>query len=50
MKAALIERGVPAGLIRVEAWGKARGLVETADGVPEPQNRAVGIVMEPVER
>ena len=50
VKAALVERGVPAGLIGIEASGEEHAMVETADGVPESQNRNVGIVMEPLER
>jgi outer membrane protein OmpA-like peptidoglycan-associated protein len=50
VKAALIERGVPADLITIEAFGEDRPLVPTEDGVPEPQNRFVDLVMEPVER
>jgi outer membrane protein OmpA-like peptidoglycan-associated protein len=50
VKAALVERGVPAVLISTEAYGEGRLLVETADGVAEPQNRSVYYYMEPVER
>jgi outer membrane protein OmpA-like peptidoglycan-associated protein len=40
-------RGVPRGSISTEAFGESRPLVETADGVREPQNRRVEITMGP---
>jgi outer membrane protein OmpA-like peptidoglycan-associated protein/opacity protein-like surface antigen len=40
-------RGVPAGAIATEAFGESRPLVETADGVREPQNRRVEITFGP---
>ena len=40
---ALIERGIPAEDIRLEAMGEEDPLVPTEDGVPEPQNRRVVI-------
>jgi len=40
-------RGVAAGSISTEAFGESRPLVETADGVREPQNRRVEITMGP---
>ena len=39
----LVGRGVPEGVISTEAFGESRPLVETADGVREPQNRRVEI-------
>ena len=36
-------QGVPTGVISTEAFGESRPLVETADGVREPQNRRVEI-------
>jgi outer membrane protein OmpA-like peptidoglycan-associated protein len=43
----LVGRGVPDGVITQEAFGESRPLVETADGVREPQNRRVEITMGP---
>jgi outer membrane protein OmpA-like peptidoglycan-associated protein len=40
---ALIERGIPAEDISLEAMGEEDPLVPTEDGVPEPQNRRVVI-------
>jgi len=40
-------RGVAAGSISTEAFGESRPLVDTADGVREPQNRRVEITMGP---
>ena len=40
-------RGVPEGSMRTEAFGESRPLVETADGVREPQNRRVEITYGP---
>ena len=39
----LTGKSVPMGVITSEAFGEARPLVETADGVREPQNRRVEI-------
>ena len=39
----LAGRGIPEGVMRTEAFGESRPLVETADGVREPQNRRVEI-------
>ena len=36
-------KGVPDGSITTEAFGESRPLVDTADGVREPQNRRVEI-------
>jgi len=43
----LAGRGVPEGSTRTEAFGENRPLVETADGVREPQNRRVEITFGP---
>ena len=36
-------KGVPDGVMSTEAFGESRPLVDTADGVREPQNRRVEI-------
>jgi OmpA-OmpF porin, OOP family len=41
----LVARGVSRGDIGVTAYGESRPLVQTADGVREPQNRRVEIVL-----
>lgn len=46
VKAALVQRGVSAGEISVQALGETQPLVPTADGVREPQNRRVEIVFQ----
>ena len=46
VKAALVKLGIPAGEITTEAKGETDPLVPTADGVPEPQNRRVEILLE----
>jgi outer membrane protein OmpA-like peptidoglycan-associated protein len=46
VKDALIRDGVPSAAITVVGVGKAGLLVQTADGVREPQNRRVEIVIE----
>jgi outer membrane protein OmpA-like peptidoglycan-associated protein len=43
----LAGRGVPEGSVTSEAFGESRPLVETADGVREPQNRRVEIQFGP---
>ena len=43
----LAGRGVPDGVMTTEAIGESRPLVETADGVREPQNRRVEITFGP---
>lgn len=43
VKAYLATKGVPDGSIATEAFGESRPLVDTADGVREPQNRRVEI-------
>lgn len=45
VKAALVARGVPARLLKLEALGEQQLLVETADGVIEAQNRHASIVV-----
>lgn len=43
----LIAMGIPAGSVRVEAYGESRPAVETEDGLREPQNRRVEILTSP---
>jgi OOP family OmpA-OmpF porin len=43
----LSSHGIPDGVITQEAFGESRPLVETADGVREPQNRRVEITYGP---
>ncbi|WP_149541265.1 OmpA family protein [Siccirubricoccus phaeus] len=43
--AELVRRGIARDLISVTAYGESRPLVPTADGVREPQNRRVEIVL-----
>lgn len=43
----LAGRGIPDGVITTEAYGESRPMVETADGVREPQNRRVEIAFGP---
>jgi len=43
VKAYMTGKGVAAGVITTEAFGESRPLVDTADGVREPQNRRVEI-------
>ncbi len=45
MAAELVRSGVDRGDIVVTAFGESRPLVPTADGVREPQNRRVEIVL-----
>ncbi|HSV28259.1 MAG TPA: OmpA family protein [Candidatus Omnitrophota bacterium] len=45
VKAAMVKQGVPADQISVVAKGESAPLVPTADGVREPQNRRVEIVL-----
>jgi outer membrane protein OmpA-like peptidoglycan-associated protein len=40
-----VRNGVPREAIVVTAYGETRPLVPTADGVREPQNRRVEIVL-----
>jgi OmpA-OmpF porin, OOP family len=46
VKDALVREGVPATAISVVGRGESQPLVQTADGVREPQNRRVEIVMQ----
>ena len=46
VKAALVKQGVPATAITTIGRGEAGLLVKTADGVREPQNRRVEIVVQ----
>lgn len=46
VRAYLEGQGVPTKAMTVSAWGEARPLVPTADGVRELQNRRVEIVFE----
>ena len=46
----LIEHGVAGHRISIEATGEDRPLVDTADGVPEAQNRLVQLLMLPDAR
>lgn len=46
VKAVLIREGIPANQIAIVARGEAQPLVPTADGVREPQNRRVEIVLQ----
>ncbi|GAV36929.1 outer membrane protein precursor [Roseomonas sp. TAS13] len=43
--AELVRQGIQRSEITVEAFGESRPLVPTADGVREPQNRRVEIVL-----
>ena len=43
--AELVRRGVPRNAMAIQAFGESRPLVPTADGVREPQNRRVEIVL-----
>ena len=45
VKDALVREGVPATGIAVIGRGESQPLVQTADGVREPQNRRVEIVI-----
>jgi len=46
VKAALVRLGVPANDIAIIGKGESEPLVQTADGIREPQNRRVQIVLE----
>lgn len=46
VKDALVREGVPATAISVVGRGETQPLVQTADGVREPQNRRVEIVIQ----
>lgn len=43
--AALIRHGVPANALEIGAWGEDRLMVDTQDGVGDPRNRRVEIVI-----
>jgi OOP family OmpA-OmpF porin len=43
----LARRGIPDGVMTTQAFGESRPLVETADGVAEPQNRRAEITFGP---
>ncbi len=47
VKAYLAGKGIPDTALSTEAFGESRPLVETADGVREPQNRRVEITYGP---
>jgi OmpA-OmpF porin, OOP family len=47
VRAYLASRGIPDGVITTEAYGESRPLVDTPDGVSEPQNRRVEITFGP---
>lgn len=47
VRAYLESRGVPGGVISAEALGETAPLVQTADGVREPQNRRVEVTYGP---
>ena len=47
VRAYLAGRGIPDGVMTTQAFGESRPLVETADGVREPQNRRVEITYGP---
>ncbi len=46
VKDALVREGIPAAAIAVVGRGESQPLVQTADGVREPQNRRVEIVLQ----
>lgn len=47
MQAELTKQGFTANQITISGKGEAENLVPTGDGVREPQNRRVEIVMDP---
>lgn len=47
VRAYLSGRGIPDGVMTTEAFGESRPLVDTKDGVSEPQNRRVEITFGP---
>ena len=47
VRAYLAGKGIPETAMSTEAFGESRPLVETADGVREPQNRRVEITFGP---
>lgn len=46
VKALLVEQGVDAGTLSVSSHGKANPAVPTPEGVPEPRNRRVEVVVQ----
>jgi len=46
VKAYLAGKGVPDAALQTQAFGETKLLVQTADGVREPQNRRVEIVIQ----
>lgn len=47
VRAYLASRGMPVGVMTTEAFGESRPLVDTEDGVSEPQNRRAEITFGP---
>ncbi len=47
VRAYLETNGIPGGVIATEAFGETAPLVQTADGVREPQNRRVEVSYGP---
>lgn len=47
VRAYLAGRGIPDGSMTTEAFGESRRLIDTPDGVREPQNRRVEITFGP---
>ncbi len=43
----LAGRGIPDGVMTTQAFGESRPLIDTADGMREPQNRRVEITFGP---
>jgi outer membrane protein OmpA-like peptidoglycan-associated protein len=43
----LVARGIPAASIRFQAYGESLPIVETEDGVREPQNRHIQLLLVP---
>lgn len=42
----LVRRGIPESAVEIASWGEARPLVDTPDGVVEPQNRRAEILIQ----
>lgn len=47
VRAYLASRGIPDGVITTQAFGESRPLVDTKDGISEPQNRRAEITFGP---
>jgi OOP family OmpA-OmpF porin len=47
VRAYLAGRGIPNGVMTTQAFGESRPLIDTADGVREPQNRRVELTFGP---